>query len=188
MRLLLITCSVLLSLSIFSSCENWNENTKSDNDSISVMDTVISGFAAYSPEFRILVENDHSFFRGKEIGIAKSGVIEPSLEKIEETPNNITYTIQLEATEEADIIYGFDNNDLLSSIDVFFYPKNDSSLTIMKKEMIDYYTSKTGMEVVDKNEKTVLLNTTNNTGIEWTEEGNRNIKDLHMHIFRLSSL
>jgi hypothetical protein len=189
MKYVFITCAGLLLTAAFFSCENWNESDKGNlKDTLTVHDTVLSGFAAYSPEFRLLLENDNSFFRGKELGMSKANVAEPSLEKIEETPNSITYTIQLEATEEADIIYGFSNTDLLSSIDIFFYPKNDSSLQVMKKEMIHYYTTKTGLSVIDKNLKTVLLNTNTNTGIEWTEEGNRKIKDLHMHIFSLSAL
>lgn len=188
MKYILGALTGLLFSTFFFSCESWNENTNVVLTDTLAVDTMPAGFAAYSPKFQLLAQNDSSFFRGKSLGADKASVNEPALEKIEETSNSITYAIQLAATEQADIVYAFNKKNKLSSIDVFFYLRDDSSLQAFKGEMTDYYSKKLNALVNTKNNKSVLLSPDTNTGIEWTEEGNQKVKDLHMRIFELSSL
>ncbi|MBC7450264.1 MAG: hypothetical protein H7259_02120, partial [Cytophagales bacterium] len=187
MKYILGIVTVLIFSVSFFSCERWTENSNTLLIDTLVEDSMPQGFAAHTSKLQLLVQNDSSFFRGKTLGADKIAVTEPSLTKVEEDGNSITYTISLEATEEADIIYAFDTKDQLSAIDVVFYPKNDTSLQAFKTELIDYYSKKLNGIVSTKNNKSVLIGTDANTGIEWTEEGNAQIKDLHMHIFKLSS-
>jgi len=174
--------------SVFFSCDNWGEHTDAhQNDSIPAKDSLAEPLTGYSAKFKALMLTDSAIFRGKKLGMAQASVTEPSLEKIEEEPTSITYNVTLEATEYGDIMYSF-NKSALSSIEVFIYPKNDSSLQALKSEMLEFYKKKLGNSVTTKNGKTVLLNPQENIGIEWSEEGNRKIKDLRMYIFQLSAL
>jgi len=169
------------------SCDPVTENTNIDmTDTISV-DTIKGPLDGYSEKFKLLVVTDTALFRGKNLGASTALAAEPTLQKIEEDASSATYTIALEATEEADIIYNF-NKLQLSSIEVYAYPKNDSSLKALKTELIDFYSKKFGATAAKKDGKIVLLSPKDNIGIEWSEEGNKMIKDLRMYIFGLSAL
>ncbi len=173
---------------LFFSCGNEVENTNQVlTDTLTITDTIPEVLPGYSSKFKALMLTDSALFRGKKLGMPQAATTEPSLEKIEEDPSSITYNVTLEATEYGDIMYAF-NKSALSSIEVFIYPKNDSSLQALKAEMIKFYSEKLGAEAVTKGDKTTLLNPKENVGIEWSEEGNRKIKDLRMYIFTLSAL
>lgn len=179
--------AVTLFTPLFFSCDNFSENTNLVmTDTLSV-DTLAGPLQGYSSKFKLLMVTDTALFRGKNLGINQAAAVETSLTKIEEDPTSTTYTIALEATEEADIIYTF-NKAQLSSVEVFAYPKNDSSLQALKAEMIEFYSKKLGATTAEKSGKTVLLSPKDNVGIEWSEEGNKKIKDLRMYIFGLSAL
>lgn len=172
---------------IFFSCDNFSENTNVVLVDTLTVDTLIDPLAGYSSKFKTLIVTDTGVFRGRKFGISKSQTLESGLEKIEEDPISTTYNINLGATEYGDIMYTF-NKDAFTSVEVFVYPKDDSSLQALKSELVDFYSKKIGASVVKKNNKTVLLNPEENYGIEWSEEGNKTIKDLRMYIFSLSAL
>ena len=173
---------------LFFSCNNEAENTDQVlTDTLSTIDTIPEVLPGHSAKFKALMLTDSALFRGKKLGMAQASVTEPSLEKIEGDASSITYNVTLEATEYGDIMYAF-NKSALSSIEVFIYPKNDSSLQALKAEMIEFYSKKLGAAAVKKGDKTTILNPKDNVGVEWSEEGNKKIKDLRMYIFTLSAL
>lgn len=179
--------ALILFSPLFFSCDDFSENTNVTLlDTVSV-NTVVDPLAGYSSKFKTLIVTDSGVFRGRTFGASKAKTLEPGLEKIEENTTSVTYNINLGATEYGDIMYTF-NNDAFSSVEVFVYPKDDSSLVALKNEMIDFYSKKIGATVLKKKNKTTLLNPDGNYGIEWSEEGNRKIKDLRMYIFSLSAL
>lgn len=171
----------------FFSCDNFSENTNVVLADTASVDTVTGPLQGYSEKFKLLVVTDTALFRGKNLGTSTALATEPTLQKIEEDASSATYTVSLEATEEADIIYNFDKLQL-SSIEVYAYPKNDSSLKALQNELIDFYSKKFGAATAKKDGKIVLLSPKDNIGIEWSEEGNKTIKDLRMYIFGLSAL
>ncbi|WP_299254657.1 hypothetical protein [uncultured Cytophaga sp.] len=182
----LLACTLFVPL--FFSCDSYNENTNIVLvDTLTVSDPMIDPLAGYSSSFKILMVSDSGVFRGKKLGITKSQAMDSTLEKIEQDASTITYNINLSATEYGDIMYTF-NKDALSSVEIFVYPKNDSSLVALKTELINFYSKKIGASVSTKKGKTVLLNTQENYGVEWSEEGNRKVKDLRMYVFALSAL
>lgn len=177
-----------LFIPLFFSCRNEAENTDQVlTDTLTTVDTIPEVLPGYSSKFKALMLTDTALFRGKKLGQTQASLTEPSLEKIEENASSITYNVTLEATEYGDIMYSF-NNAALSSIEVFIYPKNDSSLKALKAEMVEFYSKKLGADAVKKGGKTTILNPSENIGVEWTEEGNKKIKDLRMYIFTLSAL
>jgi len=172
---------------MFFSCDPVTENTNIDmTDTVSI-DSIKDPLYGYSEKFKLLMVTDTALFRGKNLGVSTALTVEPNLQKIEEDASSATYTVALEATEEADVIYNF-NKLQLSSIEVYAYPKNDSSLKALKTELIDFYSKKFGATAAKKDGKIVLLSPKDNIGIEWSEEGNKMIKDLRMYIFGLSAL
>ncbi|HSY62640.1 MAG TPA: hypothetical protein VK796_12235 [Cytophaga sp.] len=179
--------AVTLFTPIFFSCDDFSENTNVVLvDTLSV-DTIVDPLGGYSSKFKTLIVTDSGVFRGRKFGISKVQTLESGLEKIEEDAVSTTYNINLGATEYGDIMYTF-NKDAFASVEVFVYPKDDSSLVALKNELVDYYSKKIGASVVKKKNKVVLLNPQENYGIEWSEEGNKKIKDLRMYIFSLSAL
>lgn len=172
---------------IFFSCDDFSENTNVVLTDTLTVDTIVDPLAGYSSKFKTLIVTDTGVFRGKSFGSSKALTLESGLEKIEENAASISYNINLGATEYGDIMYTF-NNDVFTSLEVFVYPKDDSSLVALKAELVDFYSKKIGATVVKKKGKTVLLNPEENYGIEWSEEGNKKIKDLRMYIFSLSVL
>ncbi len=179
--------TIALCTPLFFSCDNFNENTNIVLTDTLSTDTLIGPLPGYSSKFKLLMVTDTALFRGKKIGESTSTAIETDLQKIEEDATSTTYTIALDATEEADIIYNF-NKEKLNSIEVFMYPKDDSSLKALKAELVDFYSKKFGATTAQKSGKTVMLSPKDNVGIEWSEEGNKKIKDLRMYIFSLSAL
>lgn len=180
--------SIALFIPLFFSCDPVTENTNIDmTDTISV-DSIEGPLQGYSDKFKLLMVTDTALFRGKNLGATSSSAAEPALAKIEEDAASTTYTVPLAATEEADIIYNFNKSSNVSSIEVYVYPKNDSSLQALKGELIDFYSKKFGATTTKKGGKIVLLSPKDNIGIEWSEEGNKIIKDLRMYIFGLSAL
>ena len=182
-RLLAIT----LFISIFFSCNDFSENTNVVLTDTVAVDAIVDPLSGYSSKFKTLIVTDSGVFRGRKFGITKTQTLESGLEKIEEDAVNTTYNINLGATEYGDIMYTF-NKDAFASVEVFIYPKDDSSLQALKGELVDFYSKKIGASVVKKKGKVVLLNPEENYGIEWSEEGNRKVKDLRMYIFSLSAL
>ncbi|WP_018344521.1 hypothetical protein [Cytophaga aurantiaca] len=179
--------AIALFLPIFFSCDDFSENTNVVLTDTLALDSIIEPLAGYSSKFKTLIVTDTGVFRGRKFGASKALTLEPGLEKIEEDATNTTYNINLGATEYGDIMYTF-NKDVFTSVEVFVYPKDDSSLQALKTELVDFYSKKIGASVLKKKGKTVLLNPEENYGIEWSEEGNRKIKDLRMYIFSLSAL
>lgn len=180
--------AITLFYPLFFSCDSVSENTDIDMTDTISGDTIKGPLYGYSSKFKLLMVTDTALFRGKNLGTVASVAAEPALAKIEEDASSITYTVPLEATEEADIIYSFNKSSQLSSIEVYAYPKNDSSLKALQGELIDFYSKKFGAKVAKKDGKIVLLSPKDNIGIEWSEEGNKMIKDLRMYIFGLSAL
>ena len=179
--------AIALFIPLFFSCNDVSENTNIVlTDTLSI-DTLADPLAGYSSKFKTLIVTDTGVFRGRKFGISKTQTLESGLEKIEEDSVSTTYNINLGATEYGDIMYTF-NKNAFASIEVFVYPKDDSSLQALKSELVDFYSKKIGASVVKKKNKVVLLNPTENYGIEWSEEGNKKIKDLRMYIFSLSAL
>jgi hypothetical protein len=178
--------AVALFTPIFFSCDDFSENTNVTLVDTLAVDTVVDPLAGYSSKFKTLVATDSGLFRGRKFGTTKAQTLETGLEKIEEDSVSVTYNINLSATEYGDIMYTF-NKGTFSSLEVFVYPKDDSSLQALKGELVDFYSKKIGATVVKKKNKTTLLNPENNYGIEWSEEGNKKIKDLRMYIFSLSA-
>ncbi|ABG60365.1 hypothetical protein [Cytophaga hutchinsonii] len=179
--------AIALCTTVFFSCDNFSENTNLVLTDTLSTDTLVGPLAGYSSKFKLLMVTDTALFRGKKIGESISTATEPELQKIEEDAASATYTVALDGTEEADLIYNF-NKEKLNSIEVFLYPKNDSSLKALKAELVDFYSKKLGATTAEKSGKTVLLSPKDNIGIEWSEEGNKKIKDLRMYIFSLSAL
>ncbi len=171
----------------FFSCDNVAENTNMVLTDTSGTDSIPDPLYGYSSKFKLLIETDTALFRGKNLGASTASITEPSLQKIEEDASSITYTVPLEATEQADIIYHFDKLQL-NSIEVYAYPKNDSSLQALKTELINFYSKKFDAVASKKDGKIVLLSPKDNIGVEWSEIDNKVIKDLRMYIFGLSSL
>ena len=180
--------AIALFFPIFFSCDSVSENTNIDMTDTMSTDSIIGPLQGYSSKFKLLMVTDTALFRGKNLGAVASVAAEPTLAKIEENAASITYTVPLAATEEADIIYSFNKSSQLSSIEVYAYPKNDSSLQALKGELIEFYSKKFGAKAAKKDGKIVLLSPKDNIGIEWSEEGNKMIKDLRMYIFGLSAL
>jgi hypothetical protein len=182
----LLACTFFIPL--FFSCNNYSENTNVVLvDTLTTVDSVFDPLTGYSTKFKLLIVSDSGVFRGKKMGITKAQAMDSTLEKIEQDASSITYNINLSATEYGDIKYNF-NKDALSSVEVFVYPKDDSCLIALKTELINFYSKKIGASVSTKKGKTVLLNTQENYGVEWSEEGNRKVKDLRMYVFSLSAL
>jgi hypothetical protein len=179
--------AIALFTPLFFSCNDFSENTNIVTVDTLKTDTVVDPLAGYSSKFKTLIVTDSGVFRGRKFGISKKQTLETGLEKIEEDTVSTTYNINLSATEYGDIMYTF-NKDAFTSVEVFIYPKDDSSLQALKAELVGFYSKKIGSTVVNKKNKTVLLNPDENYGIEWSEEGNKKIKDLRMYIFSLSAL
>lgn len=177
-----------LLIPLFFSCDNNSENTNLILvDTVAIADQSIDPLAGYSSKFKTLIVADSGVFRGKKLEITKAQAKDSTLEKIEENASTITYNVNLSATEYGDIMYNF-NKDALSSVEIFIYPKDDSSLVALKTELINFYSKKIGASASTKKGKTVILNTQENYGVEWSEEGNRKVKDLRMYVFSLSAL
>jgi hypothetical protein len=188
MKYILRILTLLLFAPMFLACDNWSENTNLVLvDTLATGDSVIDPLAGYSTRFKKLMLTDTAVFRGRKFGMSKASVLESSLEKIEEDATITMYNISLDATEYGDISYGF-NLDALIAIEVILYTKDDSSLVAFKNELVDFYGKKMGATVARKKDKTILLNVKENYGIEWTEEGNKVVKDLRMRIFSLSTI
>lgn len=186
MKYIVRILAIALFIPLFFSCNDFSENTNvvlTDTLNVDTLDPL----AGYSSKFKTLIVTDTGVFRGRKFGISKTQTLESGLEKIEEDSISTTYNINLGATEYGDIMYTF-NKDLFASVEVFIYPKDDSSLQALKSELVDFYSKKIGASVVKKKNKVVVLNPTENYGIEWSEEGNKKIKDLRMYIFSLSAL
>lgn len=179
--------AIALFTPLFFSCDDVTENTNVVLTDTIAVDTLIDPLAGYSSKFKTLIVTDTGVFRGRKFGISKTQTLESGLEKIEEDTVSTTYNINLGATEYGDIMYTF-NKGAFASVEVFVYPKDDSSLQALKTELVDFYSKKIGASVLKKKGKTVLLNPEENYGIEWSEEGNKKIKDLRMYIFSLSAL
>lgn len=181
----------ILAIALFTpllfSCDDVTENTNIVLTDTMSVDSIIDPLAGYSSKFKTLIVTDTGVFRGRKFGISKTQTLESSLEKIEEDSVSTSYNINLSATEYGDIMYTF-NKDAFTSVEVFIYPKDDSSLQALKAELVGFYSKKIGSSVINKKNKTVLLNPDENYGIEWSEEGNKKIKDLRMYIFSLSAL
>ena len=181
------TIAIALFIPIFFSCNDVTENTNVVLTDTLTLDTLMDPLAGYSFKFKTLIVTDTGVFRGRQFGISKTETLETTLEKIEEDTSSITYNLSLGATEYGDIMYTF-NKDIFASVEVFIYPKDDSSLQSLKSELVNFYSKKIGASVVNKKNKVVLINPEENYGIEWSEEGNKKIKDLRMYIFSLSAL
>jgi hypothetical protein len=181
----------ILTIALFTpllfSCDDVSENTNITLVDTLTVDTLVDPLAGYSSKFKTLIGTDSGVFRGRKFGISKTQTLESTLEKIEEDTSSITYNLSLGATEYGDIMYTF-NKDVFASVEVFIYPKDDSSLQALKSELVNFYSKKIGASVVNKKNKVVLINPEENYGIEWSEEGNKKIKDLRMYIFSLSAL
>ncbi len=188
MKYIVRILTLVLFAPIFFACDNWSENTDMVLvDTLTTTDTVIDPLAGYSVRFKTLMLTDSALFRGRAFGMTKANALETSLEKIDEDASITMYNISLDATEYGDITYGF-NLDKLIAIEVILYTKDDSSLVAFKKELVDFYGKKLGSTVAYKKDKTILMNVKDNYGIEWTEEGNKVVKDLRMRIFSLSTI
>ena len=130
--------SIALFIPIFFSCNDFNENTNVVLTDTLAVDTIIDPLAGYSSKFKTLIVTDTGVFRGRKFGASKALTLESGLEKIEEDHQSISYNINLGATEYGDIMYTF-NKDVFTSVEVFVYPKDDSSLLALKNELIDFH-------------------------------------------------
>ena len=103
----------------------------------------------YSKEVQKIIYSETKSFRGFNFGDSREEIKSQEVLKIHsESDSVLTYTLQIDADDTADLIYYFDSTGKIKSFAIIFILGDEKEEQILKEQLTKYYNEKYGIFTV----------------------------------------